>query len=65
MKRAADAAELFAKENILAAMNRFNAAQAGRRPGITPDIFLVTQSVASQSPESNEPGVARSRRRQQ
>jgi PTH1 family peptidyl-tRNA hydrolase len=27
VKRAADAAELFAKENILAAMNRFNAAQ--------------------------------------
>jgi peptidyl-tRNA hydrolase, PTH1 family len=28
VKRAADAAELFAKENILAAMNRYNAAQA-------------------------------------
>ena len=27
VKRAADAAELFAKENILAAMNKFNAAQ--------------------------------------
>jgi peptidyl-tRNA hydrolase, PTH1 family len=27
VKRAADAAELFARENILAAMNRFNAAQ--------------------------------------
>ena len=31
VKRAADAAELFAKENILAAMNRFNAAQAATK----------------------------------
>ena len=28
VKRAADAAELFARENILAAMNRYNAAPA-------------------------------------
>ena len=61
VKRAADAAELFAKENILAAMNRFNAAPAGRRPGITPDNFLATQSVTSRE----RVGVGESRRRQQ